>query len=347
MSPGRTEKCVRLPYLERCIVSVQFEDSYHRKFYYLRLSITDVCNFKCTYCLPDGYRPEHKSKAFLSLEELRRVVTAFANCGTSKIRITGGEPSLRRDFTDIITMISEQEGIEKIAMTTNGYRLAKDAKNWRDAGLTHLNVSVDSLDPRMFYQITGENKFAQVMKGIDAAFEAGFQQVKVNAVLLKDLNDKELPKFLAWIKQNPIQLRFIELMQTGEMDTLFQNHHQSGVSIRNHLIAQGWLLKPREINDGPAEVFCHPDYLGEIGLIMPYKKDFCLTCNRLRVSALGKLHMCLFGDYGVELRDLLQSDSQKRELIERIQGQLAHKKQTHFLDQGHTGMTPNLASIGG
>lgn len=328
-------------------MAVQFEDSFNRKFYYLRLSITDVCNFRCTYCLPDGYKPARKNSSFLSVDELRRVVHAFADCGTSKVRITGGEPTLRKDFTDIVAMIAEQEGIQKVAMTTNGYRLEKHAHEWRQAGLTNINVSVDSLDPRMFHQITGENKFHQVMRGIDAAFDAGFEQVKVNAVLLKNLNSEELPAFLNWIKDKPIQLRFIELMQTGEMDSLFEQHHQSGVSIRNHLIANGWVMKVRSASDGPAEVFCHPDYQGEIGLIMPYKKDFCHSCNRLRVSALGKLHLCLFGDYGVDLRDLLQGDEQESELIARIQRALGEKKQSHFLDQGHTGMTPHLASIGG
>lgn len=328
-------------------MAVQFEDSFNRKFYYLRLSITDVCNFRCTYCLPDGYKPTQKNSSFLTLDELHRVVAAFADCGTSKVRITGGEPTLRKDFTDIVSMISAQNGLEKIAMTTNGYRLEKHAHEWRKAGLTNINVSVDSLDPRMFHQITGENKFHQVMRGIDAAFDAGFEQVKVNAVLLKDLNSGELPAFLNWIKDKPIQLRFIELMQTGEMNSLFENHHVSGVSIRNHLIANGWIMKVRNQSDGPAEVFCHPDYTGEIGLIMPYKKDFCDSCNRLRVSAVGKLHMCLFGDYGVELRDLLQDDTQEKALIARIQNALANKKQSHFLDQGHTGMTPHLASIGG
>ena len=237
--------------------------------------------------MPDGYRPTQKNSAFLQIDELRRVVSAFAECGTSKVRITGGEPTLRRDFSDILAMISEQKGIEKVAMTTNGYRLEKHIHEWKSAGLTHLNVSLDSLDPRMFHQITGENKFDLVMRGIHAAFDAGFDQVKVNAVLLKDLNSGELNQFLDWIKVNPIQLRFIELMQTGEMDDLFKNHHVSGVSIRNTLIANGWLGKVREKNDGPAEVFYHPDYQGEIGLIMPYKKDFCASCNRLRVSAVG------------------------------------------------------------
>ncbi|WP_341851050.1 GTP 3',8-cyclase MoaA [Vibrio vulnificus] len=326
----------------------QFEDRFHRKFYYLRLSVTDVCNFKCTYCLPDGYQPSgQKNSSFLNLAEIRRVVKAFADCGTSKVRITGGEPSLRKDFTDIIHTVASTQGIKRVATTTNGYRMEKHIGEWKEAGLNQINVSVDSLDPRMFHQITGENKFHQVMSGIDRAFEVGFEQVKVNVVLMKDLNHNELPAFLHWIKHRPIQLRFIELMQTGEMDTLFQQHHVSGVAIRNHLIANGWLLKVKAANDGPAQVFVHPDYQGEIGLIMPYEKDFCASCNRLRVSAKGKLHLCLFGDRGVELRDLLQKDSQESALIERIQAELQTKSVSHFLNDGNTGMTPHLASIGG
>jgi len=329
-------------------VAQQFEDKFHRKFYYLRLSVTDVCNFKCTYCLPDGYKPSgRKNSSFLTLPEIRRVVKAFADCGTSKVRITGGEPSLRKDFSQIIETVASTDGIRKVATTTNGYRMEKQVAEWREAGLTHINVSVDSLDPRMFHQITGENKFTQVMAGIDRAFEVGFEQVKVNVVLMKNLNHQELPAFLNWIKDKPIQLRFIELMQTGEMDDLFNKHHVSGVAIRNQLIANGWLLKVRAANDGPAQVFVHPDYQGEIGLIMPYEKDFCESCNRLRVSATGKLHLCLFGEHGVELRDLLEQDEQEQVLIERIQAQLQTKKISHFLHDGNTGMTPHLASIGG
>ncbi len=291
----------------------QFEDKFHRKFYYLRLSVTDVCNFRCTYCLPDGYKPPgQKRPAFLTLPEIKRVVTAFADCGTSKVRITGGEPSLRKDFPQIIETVANTPGISKVATTTNGYRMAKQVDTWQRAGLTHINVSVDSLDPRMFHQITGENKFTEVMAGIDRAFEIGYEQVKVNVVLMKDLNAKELPSFLNWIKDRPIQLRFIELMQTGEMDELFQNHHVSGVDIRNQLIANGWILKARQNNDGPAQVFVHADYKGEIGLIMPYEKNFCESCNRLRVSAMGKLHLCLFGEHGVELRDYCKKTRRSR-----------------------------------
>jgi len=329
-------------------VAIQFEDKFKRKFYYLRLSVTDVCNFKCTYCLPDGYKPSgRKNSSFLTVPEVKRVVNAFARCGTSKVRITGGEPSLRKDFSEIVHAVSATQGIKKVAITTNGYRMESQVADWQQAGLTHINVSLDSLDPKMFYQITGENKFSTVMSGIDRAFEIGYQQVKVNVVLMKDLNSRELPAFLRWIKDRPIQLRFIELMQTGEMDSFFDKHHKSGVSIQNKLIANGWIPKVREVNDGPAKVYIHPDFKGEIGLIMPYEKHFCESCNRLRVSAMGKLHLCLFGEQGVELRDLLQNNNQSDALIERIQTQLQTKSVSHFLQDGNTGMTPHLASIGG
>ncbi|AYA39722.1 GTP 3',8-cyclase MoaA [Xenorhabdus nematophila] len=324
----------------------QLVDAFLRKFYYLRLSITDVCNFRCTYCLPDGYRPDgHKS--FLSLPEIRRISRAFAELGTEKIRLTGGEPSMRRDFSEIIAAIHENPQIKKIAVTTNGYRMERDVTQWKAAGLTAINVSVDSLDPRQFYAITGQDKFFQVMRGIDAAFEAGFNTVKVNAVLMKNVNDLCLSAFLDWIKHRSIQLRFIELMETGDGHDIFHRHHLSGEVIRIQLLQQGWQQQQRARSDGPAQVFRHPDYQGEIGLIMPYEKNFCQSCNRLRVSAIGNLHLCLFGEQGIPLRDLLSDDSSLEALKLRIQGGLRHKRETHFLHQGDSGITPNLSFIGG
>lgn len=329
-------------------MSQQLTDAFARKFYYLRLSITDVCNFRCSYCLPHGYQPAGVSnKGFLTLAEIRRVVQAFASMGTEKVRLTGGEPSLRRDFIDIISAVAENRAIRQIAVTTNGYRLARDAQSWREAGLNALNVSVDSLDARQFYAITGQDKFRQIMAGIDAAFAAGFTRVKVNTVLMRDVNHHQLSTFLHWIKTRPVQLRFIELMETGESGILFRQRHISGGYIRQQLLEQGWVRQLRQRSDGPAQVFHHPDYTGEIGLIMPYEKNFCTSCNRLRVSALGKLHLCLFGDKGIELRDLLASDSLQPVLEARIACALQDKKQTHFLHQGNTGITQNLSYIGG
>lgn len=329
------------------VFMLPLEDGFSRRFYYLRLSVTDVCNFRCTYCLPDGYRPGEGRKSFLSLDEIRRIVSGFAAMGTRKVRLTGGEPSLRRDFTGIIETVANTPGIDKVAMTTNGYRLKERAGEWRAAGLTALNVSVDSLDPRQFHQITGENKLEEVMAGIEAALEAGFPSVKVNAVLLRGLNDHQLDAFLTWIRDKPIDLRFIELMQTGEMDSLFRDHHVSGEQIKTRLLSQGWLTQLRGVDDGPAQVFQHPASRGRIGLIMPYSKDFCAGCNRLRVSSVGKLHLCLFGEHGVALRDLLAGDDQQDALIERIRTALLGKAATHHLHEGNAGMTPHLASIGG
>ena len=258
-------------------------DAFQRHYYYLRLSITDQCNFRCNYCLPNGYQPEANKPSFLTLSEITRVARAFAAMGTEKIRLTGGEPTLRKDFLTIAESVANVEGIRHVALTTNGYRMAKDVADWKRVRVTSVNVSVDSLDPRMFHQITGINKFDEVMRGIDRAFDVGYHKVKVNSVLMKNLNDHEFNQFLAWVKNRPIQMRFIELMQTGEMDSFFERHHLSGEILAQKLLSQGWQLQQRAATDGPAKVFSHPDYQGEIGLIMPYVKkavSCAIYCNR-------------------------------------------------------------------
>ncbi len=327
--------------------NVGLVDAFQRAYYYLRLSITDQCNFRCNYCLPNGYQPEANKPSFLTLSEIVRVAEAFAAMGTEKIRLTGGEPTLRKDFITIAENVANVSGIRQLALTTNGYRMAKDVDAWQRAGITSINVSVDSLDPKMFHQITGINKFDEVMRGIERAFEIGYKKVKVNSVLMKNLNDHEFNQFLAWVKNRPIQMRFIELMQTGEMDSFFHHHHLSGEILVKKLLEQGWQLQQKAITDGPAKVFKHPDYMGEIGLIMPYEKNFCASCNRLRVSAKGKLHLCLFGEEGIELRDLLRSDDQQSILQARIFSALQGKREHHYLHQGNTGIRQHLASIGG
>lgn len=322
-------------------------DRFARQYVYLRLSITDVCNFRCNYCLPNGYHPPHHKQQFLNIEEIQRLVQVFARLGTEKVRITGGEPTLRKDFLAIAHRISQTAGIKQVALTTNGYRMERDVNLWQQAGITQLNVSVDSLDPRQFHLITGENKLNTILNGIDKALEIGYKKVKVNAVLMKQHTAKGLDDFLRWIKDRPIQMRFIELMETGEMDSFFKQQHLSGQTILSRLQQEGWQLQPKAVTDGPAKVLSHPDYLGEIGLIMPYEKNFCASCNRLRVSALGKLHLCLFGEEGVDIRDLLQSDSQQYQLENRLKSALQGKREHHYLHLGDSGIRQHLASIGG
>ena len=195
------------------------EDKFGRRFHYLRLSITDVCNFSCDYCLPDGYQCD-SDRDFLSLQEIRNITATFASLGTSKIRITGGEPSLRKDLPEIISICANTPGIEHVAITTNGYRLSEQIQSWLDAGLNSLNVSIDSLDPRMFKTITGHDKLETILDGISKATKAGIQ-VKVNAVLMRQFNESELGNFLDWVKVTPVTLRLIELMQTGENSLFF------------------------------------------------------------------------------------------------------------------------------
>ena len=321
-------------------------DSFGRAFPYLRLSITDVCNFRCTYCLPNGYQGNARA-GFLELDEIVRLVGAFASLGTHKIRLTGGEPTVRKDFADIARAIARHPGIDQIAFTTNGYRLEKNATAWRDAGLTHINISIDTLDPDRFTRLTGHDRLASTLRGVQAAQDAGFERVKVNAVLLKGVNDDQLPDFMRWVKDTPISVRFIELMQTGDNHDYFEKYHVSADILRVQLLENGWTRKPRPLEAGPAEEFSHPEYAGTIGLIAPYSKDFCKGCNRLRITAMGDLRLCLFGNLGVSMRHLLQDDDQKPLLMAMIKKQLAFKQSSHFLDFGETGLTNNLSAVGG
>jgi cyclic pyranopterin phosphate synthase len=321
-------------------------DRHGRTFPYLRLSLTEACNYRCSYCLPDGYVADGRPR-FLALDEIARLVRAFAALGMRKLRLTGGEPSLRKDLPAIIASVSAVPGIRRVALTTNGCNLPRHVRLWRDAGLTALNVSLDSLDPERFHAITGHDRFAEVTQGVEQALTLGFDAVKLNAVLLRDRNDDELPAWRDYLRDRDITLRFIELMQTGDNRAFFERHHVRAEALENQLLDDGWQLVPRAADAGPAREYAHAGYRGRIGIIAPYSKDFCASCNRLRVTARGDLRLCLFGDFGIALRPLLQSDGDHDALVARISTQLGLKAAGHGLHQGLTGITPHLASIGG
>ncbi|MBO9489387.1 GTP 3',8-cyclase MoaA [Endozoicomonas sp. G2_1] len=320
-------------------------DTFGRRFYYLRLSITDVCNFRCNYCLPDGYQCQH-NRDFLSTDEISRLMRAFAQLGTEKIRITGGEPSLRKDLPDIIAAAKQTPGIKKVAITTNGYKLPEHLPSWLDAGIDAINISIDSLDPRQFQSITGHNKLDTIMRGIDQALETSDVTIKVNSVLMRQHNAGELNQFLTWLKNKPVTLRFIELMETGDNKAFFNAQHVSASNYKTELMLGGWRPMIREKSAGPAQEFYHPDYLGKVGLIMPYSKDFCSSCNRLRISSLGKLHLCLFAEQGLDIRAFLQSDDVEP-LKQQLVALLGQKAESHYLHENLTGATTQLAMLGG
>ncbi|MBX7495108.1 GTP 3',8-cyclase MoaA [Qipengyuania sp. 6B39] len=323
------------------------EDSFGRRFEYLRLSLTDRCNFRCSYCLPQGYRKDASLPPELSRHELRRAVAGFARLGLWKLRLTGGEPTVRSDFEAIARDLSGVEGIRRIAMTTNGYRLTERAETWREAGVHAVNVSIDTLDRENFARVTGHDRLPQIVEGVDAALDAGFDAVKVNSVLMRSLEPEGWDKLLGFIAARPVSWRFIELMRTNDNAGFHRLQATAGDAIAEKLRQGGWTPLDRATGSGPAVEYAHPGFAGRIGLIAPYSPGFCDSCNRLRLSSRGKLHLCLFGEHGVDLRDLLQEDRQQDDLVARILAALPAKPRAHRLHEGSSGSTPHLASIGG
>jgi cyclic pyranopterin phosphate synthase len=321
-------------------------DAIGRRFEYLRLSLTEVCNFSCTYCLPDGYKKPCQRPAELTVEEIRRAVTGFAQMGLWKVRLTGGEPTLRRDFDEVARAVASVPGVRRIAMTTNGYRLAERAQIWRDCGISAINISVDSLDPARFAAITGHDRLSEVLRGVEAAQNAGFDSIKLNAVLMRGVNDDELAAMVDFVTTRDLSLRFIEVMRTNDNAAFFDQHHVAGQSVIDRLEAAGWQRLRRVAGAGPAVELGHSHARGRIGIIAPYSRDFCSSCNRLRMASDGKLHLCLFGDGGIDVRPLLAADD-VAPLIARIRAAVGAKAPAHRLHDGNSGSTPHLASIGG
>ena len=325
-------------------------DSFGRTFPYIRLSITDVCNFKCGYCLPNGYQIDKSdNRKFLQLEEIKRLAKVFSKLGVCKIRLTGGEPTVRKDFFDIIKILKNEAGIKKVVITTNGYHLDKKAKMLVDSGLNGINISIDSLDRNTFKKVTGHDRLPEILKGIKNLQNLYFENIKINAVLLNGINssDKDFETWAEFIKVNKVDFRYIELMQTGDNLDYFKKYHISSKIFKEYLNKHNWIFQTLGKDAGPSLNFINPEYEGKFGIIAPYSKDFCRSCNRLRITSRGDLRLCLFGNTGISIRHLLQKDDQIDELQDLIMGQIKFKKETHYLELGETGLTKNLSTTGG
>jgi GTP 3',8-cyclase len=312
-------------------------DSFGRKFEYLRLSLDDACNLKCVYCLPDGYQ-KTETDAPLSATEVRQLVEAFAGLGFWKVRLTGGEPTTRRDIVELAASVSAVPGVRHVAVSTNGYRLAELAKPFADAGVAAVNVSVDSLVPERFAKVTGRDILPQVLAGIDASLAAGLQ-AKINCVLLRGVNDTEGPAFAELARTRPLEVRFIELMRTGTNADFFKERHRPVAD----LSFEGWAEQPRTPGQGPARLFRREGYAGALGLIAPYTpaSDFCGNCNRLRVTSRGRLRLCLFAEGELDLRPHLGDPEKVRELV---RGAILKKESGH---ENKLGSVRNFAQMGG
>ena len=326
------------------------QDSFGRRFPYIRMSITDVCNFKCGYCLPNGYQADKSdNRTFLNIYEIERLTKALSELGVCKIRLTGGEPTVRKDFFDVLKVIKKHSGIKKTVITTNGYHLDKKAQKIKESGLDGINISIDSLDRETFKNITGHDRLPEILEGIKKLQELNFKNIKINAVLLKGVNDKEedFEKWAEFIKTNEVDFRYIELMQTGDNLDYFNRYHVPSSKFVNYLNERNWIFQTFGKDSGPSKNYINTNYKGKFGVIAPYSKDFCKSCNRLRITAKGDLRLCLFGNTGINIRHLMQKDDQTEELKDLILKQLNFKKESHYLELGETGLTKNLSTTGG
>lgn len=273
-------------------LSQPLTDGFARRLTYLRLSITDFCNFRCEYCLPDGYQGKPPQNE-LSVTEIATLIRGFAEVGTKKVRITGGEPSIRRDVVDIIKTIKNTEGIETVAMTSNGYKLGKHLANWQAAGLNQLNISMDSFNAATFHKMTGFDMLPQLLADMDTLLTTTDIKLKINSILMAETAFENLMNAIEYIKDRAVTYRFIEFMQTSDNSDLFFAQHAQSDIITNYLLKNGWQTHIRGSNDGPAIEYSHPDYKGRIGMIAPYAAHFCDSCNRLRVSSQARC-ICVY-----------------------------------------------------
>ena len=328
--------------------SLNLVDNFHRQLSYLRLSITDFCNFRCDYCLPDGYtanagkRPDNE----LSVSEIDVLIQAFAKLGTTKVRLTGGEPSIRQDLPRIIELAKQTQGIQTVAVSSNGYRLAKHLSDWQTAGLNQLNISIDSFDPTIFKKITGFDILPTLLKDIDTLLATTDIKLKLNGILMADTAFDNLQSVLSFVKNRPVTYRFIEFMQTSDNKALFFAQHSSGQRIKDFLLQNGWQSQRRASDAGPAIEYRHADYVGGIGLIEPYAPQFCDSCNRLRVSSQGKVHLCLFDNGSYDVRAFL-ANGDVDGLVHALQSLMPIKPEHHLLKQNDSGIMANLSMIGG
>ncbi len=326
------------------------KDSFGRKFPYIRLSISDVCNFKCGYCLPNGYQVDKNDRTkFLHLNEIKRLAKCFSELGVKKIRVTGGEPTVRKDFFDIVKVLKFESGIQNVSITTNGYKLDKKAEQLVNSGLTGINISIDSLDREIFKDITGHDRLPEILHGIENLQNIGFENIKINAVLLNGINSsiKDFNNWASYIEKNKVDFRYIELMRTGDNLDYFNKYHVSSKIFKEYLKENKWIYQTFGKDAGPSVNYINPKYKGKFGIIAPYSKDFCKSCNRLRITSRGDLRLCLFGNTGINLRHLLQKDDQLNELKDLIMKQMQFKKESHYLELGDTGSTTNLSKTGG
>ncbi|MCL0056776.1 GTP 3',8-cyclase MoaA [Dehalococcoidia bacterium] len=340
-------------------------DFFNRPINYLRISVTDRCNLRCVYCMPlEGVAPLPHGE-ILSYEEICLVARAASELGISKVRLTGGEPLVRAHLSSLIGMLAEVEGIDDLSLTTNGVLLSRYARELKAAGLKRVNISLDSLQPDRFEQITRIGKLEDTLLGIEAAQAAGLQPIKINMVVMGGVNDDEIADFARLTREEGWHVRFIEFMPIGGLqttdyrlqtsdyglqttDSRLQTEELVPISEIVERIESLGILEPRSLDgNGPARYFHLPHAKGTIGFISPVSEHFCFKCNRLRLTAEGKLRSCLLADEEIDLREPLRRGASVDELKRLIEQATEAKPEGHKLECGTTARNRTMCQIGG
>ncbi len=313
----------------------QLTDPFGRTIDYLRLSVTDRCDLRCVYCMPEGFDDYEAPDDWLTFDEIERVVSAFGEMGVSRVRMTGGEPLVRKGITELSTRLATLPGIEDLSLSTNCVSMARFAEPLKQAGVSRINVSLDSLNPDKFREITG-GKLGKVVDGLMAAKAAGFSPIKINAVAMKGVNDDELGDMVEFCIEHGFTLRFIETMPIGSTGCRAKDSHYLDLEVIRKQLEQRFDLIPSVMpGGGPARYFKVKGTDLHFGFITPISQHFCETCNRVRLSTDGTLYMCLGQEEKFELRPLLRDGCSDDELKEAIHQALALKPERHeFNEEG-------------
>ncbi len=321
-------------------------DSFQRPINYLRISVTDRCNLRCLYCMPSGGFPLMPRHEILRYEEVEAIARLAVEMGISKVRLTGGEPLVRRELPSLVDMLSRIEGIDDLSLTTNGVLLKRYAISLREAGLKRVNVSLDSLNRERYQQITGYDGLNDVLEGMEAAREAGLEPVKVNMVVMRGINDDEVLAFARLSMEAGWHVRFVELMPFSTYGATLKFVPAS--EIQKRILSLGPLEPyPLSQGNGPARYFRFPEAKGTVGFITPISEHFCFCCNRLRLTADGKLRPCLLGDEEVDLKKPLREGASQKELRRLIRQAVALKPQRHRLTEGIIPQGRSMCQVGG
>lgn len=302
-------------------------DGYGRNIDYLRISVTDKCNLRCRYCMPAGGVELMPHENLLTLEEIGRVAQIMAGLGVRKVRLTGGEPLVRKNLTKLISDLHAADGIEEITMTTNGVLFGERARELKEAGLTGVNISLDTLNPLVFKEITGTDRHGQVMEAIDVAIGLGLP-LKINCVPCREFNEKDVISMAELARTKKLDLRYIELMPIGcgkdfhgiASDEILQKLEERYGKSTPSLEIRG---------NGPAQYYNFEGFLGKIGFISPLSHKFCDGCNRVRLTAEGRLKLCLHYNYGMELKPLLRQNATDEEIRQAVKTAILQKPKEH------------------